>query len=134
MDQYLKAQDVDPYHVKSLQEWVDTHKVEPLRGTLMLMLADLRDGKNLTVASEDVEGFRNAETAAVARILDNTATLVDVVKRLVHKAREEHAYPEAWLSLTLREWVEAMSNVTRAEIGSLWRVDWRQVAEHVMAD
>lgn len=134
MDKYLKAVDVSPQHLASLREWAEAHKPEALRGAVMLLCADLTDGKNVTMACETTEGFRNPETATVARVIDNHSCYQEDCSRIVIATRS-HIDPLSSLAFKVEEYVRRVFSGTELrEIGSLWRVDWREIAEHVMCE
>jgi len=91
---------------------------------------------------EEYNGWSNRETWATALWLDNDQNSQEAVQSLAEAAHAEHGEDKAlerhYLGEAIRELVEDMTsleNLTRetylmlTDIGSLYRVDWREVAE-----
>jgi hypothetical protein len=90
---------------------------------------------------EQFSGWNNRETWAVALHLDNNQGFSDEVKQFTHRAIQDNPLEEAGYRLadSLEEWVSAFFEFDTVstneqlfnmmtDIGSLYRVDWREIA------
>jgi hypothetical protein len=131
VDLILDTRDTTRQSINSLQQWVDSRgHGEALRDAVALLLCDLRAAKPVTMRTEGTEGFANPETATVARILDNSHDHFNAVAQFV--ADIDIGGSSVTLAECIAEYVEGnFTAAERVEVGSLWRVDWRQIARHV---
>jgi hypothetical protein len=101
---------------------------------------------------DNYEGWTNRETWALVLHLDNDQTLHEAVYDYTDTALEEHKEEDSreallchCLSETLRMWIEedllTFDNIKGnhslwlmlTDIGSLYRVNWREVADYFLA-
>jgi hypothetical protein len=91
---------------------------------------------------EEYSGWINRETWAMALHLDNDQGFSDEVKQFTHQAIQDNPLEEAGYRLadSLEEWVSAFLEfdtvstnehlfIMMTDIGSLYRVNWREIAQ-----
>lgn len=124
--------DVSMQDIHALRDWARDRGDSPMRRAIMLLVADLTEGKPVHLVVENDRGFSNHETMATATLLDNSRTYYDNARHLARLSQAQES-PLGWLAGELQGWVEArLYSFHSREIGSLWRVNWREIAEHVM--
>lgn len=94
--------------------------------------------------TEEYQGWKNRETWAMTLWLDNEQALYNESRRIAHVAIKEKGNMMFHVADQLKEWVEDMAAEACdcqggkqseelckmfQDIGSLWRVDWDEVAE-----
>jgi 3-dehydroquinate synthetase len=100
----------------------------------------------MRLLSEEYQGWSNRETWAVALHLSNDQGFYNKAQRLTRKAMAKNLTTDTdyWLASTLEEWVYELfefKNVSTNEelfnmlthIGSLYRVNWREIAQGYIA-
>jgi len=91
---------------------------------------------------EEYSGWTNRETWAINLYLENDQGFYDEVQQLTHRSIQDNPLDEVTYRLadTLEEWVNALfefDNISANEqlfnmlysIGSLYRVNWRELAQ-----
>ncbi len=106
--------------------------------------------------SESYNGWTNRETWATALHINNTQSLTDYAYNLVRETfsdsvsqEDENSYLTAIFHAqdNLSNWVEDITSdeywdyqtpadicLMRRDIGSMWRVDWREIAQSFLSD
>lgn len=90
------------------------------------------------MATENYQGWTNKETWALALHIDNSPGLYEEAQEVVWDYRDRPIYD---LANGFKRWVEEMfesfwegENKSLApvvrDVGSLWRVNWEELAEH----
>ena len=98
--------------------------------------------------SEEYNGWRNRETWATMLHVDNDEALLEIAMDYARTARQQHEEEEAeaiyCLEDTLQYWITedllTRENIAGNEglwmmlsdIGSLYRIEWREIAESLM--
>jgi hypothetical protein len=96
----------------------------------------------MRLLSEEYNGWSNRETWAVALHLNNDQGFIDEVEQFTHRAIQDNPLEEAGYRLadSLEEWVSAFFEfdtvstnehlfIMMTDIGSLYRVNWREIAQ-----
>ena len=106
--------------------------------------------------TETYNGWTNRETWATALHIENTQSLTDYAYNLVRETfsdsvskEDENSYLTAIFHAqdNLMNWVEDITSdeywdyqtpndirLMRRDIGSMWRVDWREIAQNFLSD
>lgn len=99
--------------------------------------------------TEKYNGWTNRETWAVSLHINNSESFQAHTRWAAHTAKGA-PYPELTLADTLKDWIEGLSEDVYApgpagepdrelcamfgDIGSLWRVNWREIAANLLED
>lgn len=145
MTRYLAAVDQIELDTAHLRETVDRLAAQGtyyMHDDLSSAAVRVAEGAAKLAGGEargDYNGWRNRETWAVSLHLSNTETIYDVARILARGARADERireYVEDIMAAAIDPAEELPAGVSRqdarlmaGDVGSLWRVDWRRVAE-----
>ena len=98
--------------------------------------------------SEDYNGWKNRETWATMLHIDNDQALQEIARDYAKQEIEGHDEGEEinpyYLGQTLKNWIEddllTLENISGnqglwlmlTDIGSLYRVDWKEIADYLL--
>lgn len=99
--------------------------------------------------TQEYNGWTNRETWATALHIDNDQALQEIARDYALECLDHHAEEEGWeamncLSQTLESWITndllTLENISGnqglwlmlTDIGSLYRVNWRELAESIL--